>query len=277
MLKKLLKYDWKFMWKVPTVILGFLLLITLLGIASMLTPIWNFDSPLTGALMAMLIMFYYIALFAGSIAVSVYIAVRYYKNIYTDEGYLTNTLPVTAWQIILSKTIVGTVWIIITGIVVVFSVLSIIIVAGFSYGELNMFTEFSRIFNEYGAEMERTLGISLGAFTAVIILVAVVGSVFSVMMMYSSIALGQLFTKHKLAGAVIWYIGEYTIVQLSSSLALNIPMFAHLMIDDNYYNAMTVWDIIGPFFIGYTILTLILSVAMFFITEYILKKKLNLD
>ena len=72
------------------------------------------------------IFFYVLAIAAGSIAVTVCVAVRYYKNVYTDEGYLTNTLPVTARQIVISKLSVGILWSIITGAVVCISVMSLI-------------------------------------------------------------------------------------------------------------------------------------------------------
>lgn len=277
MLKKLLKYDWKFFWKVPTAINAFLGVITLVGIVSLLTPIWELNSNLLEALMVMLLLLYYVALFAGSIGVSAYIAVRYYKNIYTDEGYLTNTLPVTARQIVLSKTIIGTVWVIITGLVVILSIISLVFVAGLSYGDVNIFAEFSNSWAQFGAEIEQQLGMSLGAFILLLLFAMLAGSIFSIMMMYSAIALGQLFSKHKVAGAVIWYIGEYMIVQIGSSLLMNVPILSGLMEDDYYYSTLTFGDIFRPILLGSTVATILLSIGLFFLTEFMLKKKLNLD
>lgn len=43
---------------------------------------------------------------------------RFYRNLFTDEGYLTLTLPVTANQIVLSKTLAGALWLLIDFLVV---------------------------------------------------------------------------------------------------------------------------------------------------------------
>ncbi|WP_080797607.1 ABC-2 transporter permease [Arabiibacter massiliensis] len=46
------------------------------------------------------------------------VAHRFYRNLFTDEGYLTFTLPVTANQIVLSKTLSGALWLLIDFLVV---------------------------------------------------------------------------------------------------------------------------------------------------------------
>ena len=48
-----------------------------------------------------------VALFVAVVATFVIVIARFYRNLFTDEGYLTLTLPVTANQIMLSKTLAG--------------------------------------------------------------------------------------------------------------------------------------------------------------------------
>lgn len=43
-------------------------------------------------------------------ATSILIVVRYYKSLYTDEGYLTLTLPATRGQLLFSKAFAACVW-----------------------------------------------------------------------------------------------------------------------------------------------------------------------
>ena len=90
MLKKLFKYEWVFFWKVPTAINVFLIIVTIVGVISLASPFWELNLWGIDVLLGLAIFFYIMAIFACSIAVTVYVAVRYYKNIYTDEGYLTN-------------------------------------------------------------------------------------------------------------------------------------------------------------------------------------------
>ena len=125
MLKKLFKYEWKFFWKIPTAISIFLAILTVIGVISLASPFWSLDITGINIMLGLSLFFYILAIAAGSIAVTVFIAIRYYKNVYTDEGYLTNTLPVTARQIVISKLSVGMIWSLIIGAVVSVSVFSL--------------------------------------------------------------------------------------------------------------------------------------------------------
>ena len=91
--------------KSPASINIFLGIITFIGVISLASPFWSLDLAGIDIMLGLSIFFYVLAIAAGSIAVTVCVAVRYYKNVYTDEGYLTNTLPVTARQIVISKTV----------------------------------------------------------------------------------------------------------------------------------------------------------------------------
>ena len=76
-----------------------------------------------GLLNATLIVFYILALFAAALITGIYLEIiRFRKNLFTDEGYLMHTLPVTASAHIWSKLIVCLVWVIVDVILVVLSV-----------------------------------------------------------------------------------------------------------------------------------------------------------
>lgn len=272
MLTKLFKYDWKAFWKVPATINLALLLITGVGIISLVSPFWTLDSDIIDALMVVAILFYYISIFAGSMAVSVYIAIRFYKSIYTDEGYLTNTLPVTAHQIILSKTFVGVAWTFITGIVVMVSILSLLLTAVLAYGDASALHDFMYYYREFSDLLLKEMGTSAGTLIFFMIISMITGTFFSLFMIYSSISLGQLFTRHKVAGAVIWYIAEYAVLQIASSLLVNVPL-TYLIGSDQ----LMAGDIFNPVMWGYILVTILLSIGLYFISVYMLKRKLNLD
>ena len=95
MLGKLLKHEWRAVWKVPVLLIGILMITAVIAGGTFALPIWNSEwvgLPLSGV---MLIMTFYFAMIAVSIGIMIYFAVRFYKNVFTDEGYLTNTLPVS--------------------------------------------------------------------------------------------------------------------------------------------------------------------------------------
>lgn len=276
MLKKLFLYEWKYCWKILSSINLCLLIFTVIGVISIFSPIWTLDYPIVQALMFLAVSLYYVAIFAGSIIVCVYLGARFYKNVYTDEGYLTNTLPVTPRQIILSKTFVSTIWIAITSIVIVFSVIILIHSALLSYGDINMFHEFGNAWDVLMTIGKKEWGTgNLAAFLFSLLLSALVSPFFSVLMMYSSISLGQLFTKHKIIGTIIWYIAENTIIQIVTSIIINVPLLSGLL--EAELNDRMAIMIINPIMYGSILLSIAATVALYFITEYMLKKKLNLD
>ena len=70
MFVKLFKYEWKTFWKVPAAINLVLLIVTLVGMATLVTPFWDIDSLAIDMLSVTAIMFYVAAIIAGLIASS---------------------------------------------------------------------------------------------------------------------------------------------------------------------------------------------------------------
>lgn len=57
-----------------------------------------------------------IAVIVGSI---IYVIALFRNNLLKDEGYFMHTLPVPAWQLYVSKLVTGTVWIVVSIVVVI--------------------------------------------------------------------------------------------------------------------------------------------------------------
>lgn len=280
MLKKLFKYEWVFFWKVPTAINLFLIIITIVGIVSLASPFWELDIWGIDIMLGLAIFFYVLAIAACSIAVTVYVAVRYYKNIYTDEGYLTNTLPVTARQIVLSKLFTSLIWTMLTGIVVSLSVFSLIYTALYS-SDSGFWADLMRDLPDFMKVFREEMGISFSFFLLLLLIQTVLTTAFSILKIYTAIALGQLFTKHKVAGAFLWYVGEFVIFQIISSINNNASPLSGgafgYAFGVSYYNYNRLGDIIIPSTLISIVTTLIFSAVLYFITEHMLKNQLNLD
>ena len=110
MLGKLLKQEWRSLWKVETLILGILMALTLLAGATFALPIWKSEWVGIQISMMMVILLYYAGVIGASLGCVLYLGIRFYKSMYTDEGYLTHTLPVTSHQLLLSKILVMAAW-----------------------------------------------------------------------------------------------------------------------------------------------------------------------
>lgn len=281
MLKKLFKYEWKVFWKVPTAINVFLGIMTFIGIISLASPFWELDIRGIEIMLGLAVFFYILAIAAGSIGVTIAITARYYKNIYTDEGYLTNTLPVTARQIILSKLFVGVIWSFITGAAVSISVFSLIYTASLSYSDVNIFYEFWQDFPEFLRFFREEAKISFFLFAFLGLIYLILSTALSILKLYTAIALGQLFSRHKVAGAVMWYIGEYVVFEIITSFLRGIPSYSNGLFSFffsygiSYYNSNSYSVLLSMLIaIGFC---LAVCAGLYFLTEHMLKNRLNLD
>ena len=66
--------------------------------------------------------FGYVIAIIGIILMTYYaVIIRYYRSIYGNEGYLTNTLPIETYEIILAKLITFFGWFVVNGIIIFFT------------------------------------------------------------------------------------------------------------------------------------------------------------
>lgn len=285
MLGKLLKHEWLSTWKVPTALFIYLCIITLLGCTSFLSPLWQSESNLVEILAVFSLMFYILSLFGISIAIFVYFVVRFYRNMYTGEGYLMHTLPVKPWQHIFAKGIVYCCWTIINLIAVALSIVSLLASALYSVlnASLHEFVttlqrELPMLLPELAEGFQRQMGMSIPLYILFVILVMLVQLVYTVLMIYASISIGQTFNKHKVAASFIAYAAINTMMQLLNSL-IQMPMMI-FRIEGFSANASynyTFGDIFTPTLWISLGINLVFIVVFYFVTEYIMRRKLNLD
>ena len=224
--------------------------------------------------------FYILAIAAGSIAVTVFIAIRYYKNVYTDEGYLTNTLPVTARQIVISKLSVGMIWSLIIGAVVSVSVFSLAYTALLCQEDVDIIYEFFHNLPELMSSFKEEMGISFPLFLVIALIHLLLSTAFSILKMYVAIALGQLFSRHKVAGAILWYIGEYVVFEIITSFIQKMPTYSNGMFSFFFgvgYGYSSLGDIVLPSMLTSIVFALVFGCGLYFLTEHMLKNRLNLD
>lgn len=202
----------------------------------------------------------------------VFIISRYYKNMFTGEGYLTLTLPVTATNHLFVKIVTAALTYTISGI---FCVLSVCL---FTVGKwLNqILTEVANIWN-YGDELA---GAHLVFFVLELILIAIVSTASEILMIYMCISLGQLFSKNRILAAVGVYFGFYILYQVLStilSIVFSISSMAWMpqWIDKlaSLNVVMLVHSVSGVMFIW----SFIIGGIYFLVSRFVLTRKLNLE
>lgn len=276
MLNKLLKYEFKATarWFVPLYIA--LIALTLINKLSVTV---NFpDFVIFDIVRVMLLIFYVLIIIFTGIMTTVLIVVRFYKNMLTDEGYLTHTLPVKTSAHITAKLIVSFVWKFLSVFVCCLSIWILFLGEG----------TFTQIGKDLSIAIDflktRDLISNVYATLAIFIIMLIISAVYNTLMFYCSLSLGSLFNQHKIIGSIVSYFLITFIIQIFSIVLIyiisKIPFVTDIIsteiscIEDltetslKFMNAAML--ISGVF-------SIILSIIFFILSNYVLAKKLNLD
>lgn len=207
---------------------------------------------------------YVVTIIAIVIVTFILMIMRFYKNLMTDEGYLMFTLPVKSYQLINSKLIVSMLWII-TSVVAVIASLFIVFATPEGTKQIIDF------FKEFWVELGKPFGGKRVLLITELIVMMILGLINTILMIYVSIAIGQLFNGHKLIGAFAAYIGINIVLQIAITMLM---FLISLLFKDILEDITSIRTVVFPI----TILVLtILNAAYYWATNYIFHKKLNLD
>lgn len=270
MLGKLLKYEFKASYKLMFIAHAFILLISLLIGGSLLfqsNRAGGFDNwSLTNyGILSIYIVLFYIALVAISVfGTQIYVAVRFYKNFFTDEGYLMFTLPTSPTQLLHSKIITGLAW-------SLFNVVIVVISAAIIY--IPFITKVLVI----GDTIQNILSTVEPAYVFTYIGVTILGLIATLLQVYGCICIGQLFHKNRLLAAIITYLGTNFCMQIVSVVTLLVTNTSSTFL---YSVNTTAGSFSSTSDLGSLIPSIVVSlltIGIFYGTShYIMNKKLNL-
>lgn len=274
MLTKLISHEWKDTFKVPAL----LLIITVLLSAASLVYFSVADQASAGTdlnVRNFVLYIAYILILSGlSMILTIYFAIRFYKNLYTDEGYLMHTLPVKPWMLIVSKLTIGTIWfylidLLLVGAITLITLIALPTMAYFSPEDLlelrTMFQSYHTIF-------------TVPSILFLAIPVMIISSVFSLLTIYASISLGQLFSIHKVLASILCYLGLSTILSTAMMLLTTPTTAGVFILQSTSANPMTDFaSIYWSIMLISLFANLVLCVPAFWICNYVMKRCLNLD
>lgn len=267
MLGKLLKYEWK---ATSRVFLPFYGAILIFAIVNRFFFMLNQGNVKTGGLLAipsgLAMMVYVLAIAATFILTFVVMIQRYYKNLLGDEGYLMFTLPVTPRQNIVAKLLMSVAWEVISFLVVILSLFAMLAQADF-------FTKFGEVitaFNNWDVNFNKNV------FVAWMVAAVVVSLFTSILYIYASISIGQLFTRHKLIASFGAFIALNFVTQAVSSIIMAIMYVVNpngINIDESQLTT----GLMSLFFGAVILLNLLFGIGYYIVSNVILTKKLNLE
>ncbi len=198
---------------------------------------------------------------------------RFYKNLLSGEGYLMHTLPVRPWQHITSKLIAAVVWTILSFLVVCVSVLVLCADHTLLPGLVQEMAELQQAF---AAEFQMPLWLLCGEF----ILMTLVSLAASVLQIYAAIMLGHQADKHRIAMAVV----AYFVIQFALSILMYALILMGLFVPDgirfavgSILGGMGAAGLTSTMLLGITAANAVLGAIFFAMTEFLMRRRLNLE
>lgn len=266
MLGKLFKHQMKSVSKVLIIIHAALLLFGIvLGIAAPSLTV-STSSLSIFELMFIISMTLYIFILIGVMYTThILLAIRFYRNMFTSEGYLTHTLPVKPGTLLFSHILTFSVWYMICMLVILLSGAFLVIGAGGVSELTKLICSLPEYFNT-------------NMFMVIfwILQYLIIGAVSSATMIYASITIGSLFAPHKVIASIVTYIIFYAIIQISTMILMMASPTMRSVMFVQYSVAGITKEIFH--ILLWSELELILFTAAFWITSHIiLTKHLNLE
>ncbi len=292
MLGKVMKHEWKSVSGVGGLLLCVLLGCTLLGVAYIASPLfgammgWNSNNDAGLVMVAGMFGFFGIMIFVlvfscVTFGMMVYLGIRFCKSMYAEEGYLTQTLPVKSSTLILGKLLVSGIWVLILQIVVFLTIVVLFGTAGIAsvqhYSKLDSFGEVLSMISMgiqemqvAAAEMFRQAGLRVSFLLTLMLATFFLVPFANMMIFFGSFTIGQMFGKHKIVMGFISFFLVQIVLNLLRTILGSIGMVGAV--------ASASIGFTYEFMFAFTLVSnTIFGVGMFFLSNYINKKKLNLN
>ena len=284
MLRKLFKYDFlaigKTMWL-------FTILAVVAGIIASCIGIFmnnfytesipDYFQVSLGIMFVFLLIFCLYAILAYLVLAIIMILMRYYKNFFTDEGYLTFTLPVKTSTLLDAKILSGILWVFISLTVFFLCILSFILFMGFDGNIKEMIESFdfyaipgfsySSIFFDY-YDMDPLISGILATVSGLLRIV------YFVFVMYFSVTFASVVVKRaRMVLGIVCFMGINSVTSVGIFI-ISLLLYTFLVDSDaplmnpehfTYLRYGIEYAVYGG-----------LAVGAYFLNRYLLKNKLNL-
>ncbi|MBQ7654504.1 MAG: hypothetical protein IJS17_05470 [Clostridia bacterium] len=218
----------------------------------------------------------------GLVLITTIIMMNYFnKSLYSDQGYLSYTLPAKSKDILISKAIVSFVWLAISYLVLVGTVVGTIWYAKAKLGE-SLGADFDELLDMFSA-MTSGGGLPTASAIAKIIATALIYGFVTILVLvaevFFSMTLANVkpFNKLGFFGGILIFVAVYIILQIISALVMvYFPISLFISGDGIKLAFKSMNEVSNTFGIGGLIVQVIAAVGMFFATNHLMSKKINL-
>lgn len=276
---KTIKYEFKQIRVIIFALIIGMTIFTALAFGFVVLPMWIFDprnsevNNIWSIVVSTLsLLGYGLIIWGMTIGIYLFFGLRFYNTMYSSKGYLTHALPLKPHELILGKIIPAIITQIFAGLLVCVSAILIIggyfiNISGFYEARDNLF-ELIRFF--VGSSLFQSLNNGILLSMAVIMIISSVCSITMLLFMCASV--GQLFNSNRVLMGIISFI-------VINRVFSGVEAILKLLLD----TFLKAFDMEGINIFAYShlilsiVLSLILFIACYFISNYIIRNKLNLE
>lgn len=265
-MRKLMKYELRCTARIMLPV--YALTLVLGGMCALFYALSNrYESDFVDVFNGILIFVFITSVIAALVLSGVIMVYRFYKNLMTDEGYLTFTLPVSTHAILLSKLLTAVIWSVATALCALASVF----LATFQVEDI--WADFPQAWREllWITELSSARAVLFALELAVLLLLS---SVASYLLFYAAISLGHSFSNHKILLSVVFYFAFTTGLRTLTSVFALIGGVNLLPEEAIFWDVDALLNGMLMISIGFSAI----EIAGFYIlTYFMLKKRLNLQ
>ena len=218
MFVKLLKYDmrsvWRIWWIMALSVLG-MSVVGGVGLRIVLALIEADIFPFFIFLGFILVFACVMAIVASAVGTELLVFIRFYKNFFTDEGYLTFTLPVSRKNLLFSKTVNALIWTVAQAILMFICIFLVILIGVPVSVGYDFFRELTFTFSALFAE----IGLWSVIYALEILFLIICSILFSISLIHFCITMGAMLAKK---AKVLAAIGIYYATNMIISFGMQI-------------------------------------------------------
>ena len=285
MFRKVLKYDMNAVIKLWSVLTASVLVFSILGglsVRGLMTMSNEVASIAFSPLYILGILLFIISIAAYGLATVALVIIRFYKNFFTDEAYLTFTLPVKRSTLFNSKLLTAFIFNTATGIITFIGLVVFLAIAPYELGGASLLTvivdSFRLSFQSFAAIMTDQLAAWLITYGIVLVIYILVAFMFETLLLFCTVTFGSLLAKkHKILLSILVYYGVnvvMTIVGYIVEIALSIGINLLVIVPEVLAGTEILWLLLGGFIFAICAMALI---AAFFYKFALSKLRGNLN
>lgn len=271
MLGKLIKYEFKHTTRTMITTFAALVIATLIGSFALYRL--NFKTVEDGTFvttMSIIMVVLYVIVIIGVYCIDfIYLCYHYHKTMYSSQGYLTHTLPVSPASIFGAKILVFFVWMLVSSLLSVFSFLALL-QAGTNGDLLKELRNLT--WSDFSEDVFSIFGMPAGLLLVLFTVISLLGILLYILWITASMAIGQLFLKNRTVCSILAAFCFYIINQVVNTLTLVASGYStNALLNGELTSFMHL------IFAASITTTLVFIAVLYGICIHINKKKLNLE